>query len=71
MKGELYGAFVAVVASVLTGCSKPSTQAPAPVTTCTKAEQQCVYAEGKLGLCTPSSLECDGGLPCIVCMSLH
>lgn len=41
-----------------------------PVTTCTKAEEQCVYSPGKLGLCT-ASMECDGSAQCLVCMSLH
>ncbi len=68
-----------VVASVL-ACSKPDQAssgggggggAGGPVTTCTKAEQQCVYSEGKLGLCTPSAMECDGAGQCLVCMSLH
>jgi hypothetical protein len=62
---------VAIAACAALACSKPSTGAAGPVASCAKAEQQCVYAEGKIGLCTPSSLECDGGTPCLVCMSLH
>ncbi len=64
-------ALAACAAFATAACSKPSGQSAGPVASCSKAEQSCVYAEGKLGLCTPSSLECDGGLPCLVCMSLH
>jgi hypothetical protein len=53
------------------GCAKPTAASDAPVATCTKAEQKCQYADGKLGLCTASSMECDGGRECLVCMSLH
>ena len=52
-------------------CTKPTSSAAAPVATCTKANDQCQYADGKIGLCTPSSMECDGGSQCLVCMSLH
>lgn len=62
---------VATAAFSLLACSKPATQSTGPVATCTKAEQQCVYSEGKLGLCTPSAMECDGGAQCLVCMSMH
>jgi hypothetical protein len=41
-----------------------------PVATCTKANEQCVYSPGKLGLCT-ASMECDASGQCLVCMSLH
>jgi hypothetical protein len=52
------------------GCSKPTSTADAPVGACTKAEERCQYAEGKIGLCTPSA-DCDGSRSCLVCMSLH
>ena len=52
-------------------CTKPTSTTAAPVKTCTKAEQQCEYAEGKIGLCTPSAMDCDGAAECLVCMSLH
>jgi hypothetical protein len=61
---------VLLVVSCL-ACTKPTATTNAPVTTCTKAEQQCVYADGKIGLCTASSMDCDGGTSCLVCMSLH
>ena len=56
---------------LLAACAKPTSTTSAPATTCTKAGQQCQYAEGKLGLCTARSMECDGGEECLVCMSLH
>ncbi|HEY2517468.1 MAG TPA: hypothetical protein VGI39_41630 [Polyangiaceae bacterium] len=52
-------------------CSKPSGSAPAPAATCTKVNDPCQYADGKIGLCNPTSLECDGGPSCLTCMSLH
>jgi hypothetical protein len=54
------------------GCTKaPGGATEAPVETCTKANQTCRYAEGKIGLCTPSSAPCNDGGACLVCMSLH
>jgi hypothetical protein len=42
-----------------------------PVAECTKAEQRCQFADGKIGLCTANALGCDAGGQCLVCMSLH
>lgn len=56
---------------VISACTKAGDTTGAPVKTCTRAEQQCQYAEGKIGLCTPSAMDCDGGTSCLVCMSLH
>jgi len=52
-------------------CTKMATTSDVPVVTCTKAEEKCQYAEGKIGLCTPSAMDCDGSRACLVCMSLH
>ena len=65
----LFASFLALVSA--SACSKPMATSDGPVATCTKAEQQCRYAEGKIGLCTASAMECDGGSACLVCMSLH
>ncbi len=61
----------ALFSLLATSCAKPTAASDAPVATCTKPEQKCQYADGKLGLCTESSMECDGGRACLVCMSLH
>ncbi len=60
--------------TAILACSKAEQAtgaASGPVTTCAKANDQCVYSPGKLGLCTPSTMECDSGGQCLVCMSLH
>jgi len=66
---------VSIVGWLLVGlvgaCAKPTATTSAPVTTCAKAGNQCKYAEGKIGVCTESALDCDGGSACLVCMSLH
>ena len=54
-----------------TACTKPTATTSAPAATCTKAGEQCQYADGKIGLCTANAMECDGGPACLVCMSLH
>ena len=57
----------------LPGCAKPDGAAgtrAAPATACTKEGQQCVYSEGKIGLCNATGATCDGA-PCLTCMSLH
>ena len=53
------------------GCAKPTATTGAPAASCTKAGDQCQYAEGKIGLCTANGMDCDGGPACLVCMSLH
>jgi hypothetical protein len=61
----------AVLACLLAcACTKVAPATDAPVSECTKTEQRCVFSDGKIGLCTAST-PCDGGSPCLVCMSLH
>jgi hypothetical protein len=64
-------AILSVLIGTALGCAKSTAASDAPVATCTKPEQKCQYADGKLGLCTASSMECDGARECLVCMSLH
>ena len=58
-------------------CAKPIAPKEGPVSACTKAGQQCHFADGKIGLCTSlgsvaDSVGCgDAGELCLVCMSLH
>jgi hypothetical protein len=54
-----------------TACSKPTATSREPAATCTKVNDRCTFSDGKIGLCTPSSLECDGAQECLVCMNLH
>jgi hypothetical protein len=64
---------ILLVACALTpACTKTGAATDdAPVAECAKAEQRCQYADGKIGLCTPNAIGCDGGGQCLVCMSLH
>jgi hypothetical protein len=57
--------------TVLSACAKSTGTASLPTSQCTKAGEQCVYAEGKIGLCTQNAIDCDGSSSCLVCMSLH
>lgn len=67
-----------VVCAVVAGCGKSSGPAAGaepegtpsdPVRVCKQEGQNCVYSEGKLGLCT-MKMGCDAG-SCFTCMSLH
>ncbi len=53
-----------------TDSTRPSRESPASV--CVKENAQCVFSEGKIGLCTARPGGCDAGeTTCLVCMSLH
>lgn len=41
-----------------------------PASACTKEGQNCEFSPGKIGLCSSSGGECEGGA-CLVCVSLH
>lgn len=58
---------VAVGLLVLTGCPAEKDKKAAPVETCTKAGESCVFAPGKLGLC----IESVDGNPRFICQSQH
>ena len=62
---------LALVFSGASGCAKPMATTTGPVATCTKAGEQCQYADGKIGLCTARGMDSDGGAACLTCMSLH
>ena len=61
----------AIVLLTTVACTKVAPATDTPVAECTKAEQRCQYADGKIGLCTPNAMGCDAGGPCLTCMSLH
>ena len=67
----------ALLAALLVACpdqastsAAPGTQTQ-PVDRCQKEGQSCVYAPGKLGLCTARDPDCDAGPACLICVSLH
>jgi hypothetical protein len=62
---------VGLVAVGFVACTKPTASSTAPAATCAKLNAPCQYADGKIGLCNASSLDCDGSPQCLVCMSLH
>ncbi len=62
---------IALVLTLLLGCppSSTSSRTDASTATCVREGDRCVYAEGKIGLCTAKP-GCQGD-GCLVCMSLH
>ena len=70
-------AFFVLPALLCAACpDQASSSAPAgsqtkPVAVCQHASQSCLYAPGKLGLCTMRDPDCDGSPGCLLCVSLH
>ena len=68
---------LAFTALALTACpDQASTNAAPgaqgkPVDVCQRETQTCVYAPGKLGVCTAREPGCEGGSGCLICVSLH
>jgi hypothetical protein len=70
-------AFLIVATLAVAGCppsrsdgSSGGATTGAPVTTCTRVGQSCLFAPGKLGLCVERTPPCEGS-DCLVCQSQH